>query len=124
MKNPVTRSIIVVALATCASTAALAADFERSSDSENIVRSLTVDYEDLRLEADAGVNALYTRLEKAAKRVCGRADSRNLAAQRDMRQCRADALHEAVTAIDDARLTRVYRVDHNLPLDSAVASAD
>ena len=59
----------------------------------------TVTYADLNLESAAGVEALYARIRSAARRVCGTAERHDLAAQADVRACRASAIEKAVATV-------------------------
>jgi UrcA family protein len=68
-------------------------------------RGVTVNYADLDLESPAGIERLHARLDAAARSVCGSAPTRDLDALVDWRRCRADALENAVRAIDNAALT-------------------
>lgn len=59
-------------------------------------RSVTVRYDDLKLEAKAGGQTLYSRLETASRAVCSPEESRNLAMRREWTTCYANALDDAV----------------------------
>jgi len=72
------------------------------------VRSLTVNFADLDLASAEGAQTLYGRLKTAARRVCGKADLRDLRAVEDVKGCRAEALDSAVTRIDHPRLTALH----------------
>lgn len=73
-------------------------------------RSVTVGFADLDLRTEAGVQALYRRLGRAAGRACGDYATRDLAARADWQRCRAEALAGAVERFGDARVAEVHRV--------------
>jgi UrcA family protein len=67
-------------------------------------RAATVNYADLDLESAAGVEALYARIRSAAKKVCGTAEIRDIAARADMSACRSAAMDKAVAAVGNEAL--------------------
>jgi UrcA family protein len=70
------------------------------------VPSLRVQYADLDLSRDAGVEHLYTRLRHAAGSVCDQhADVRDFRAVAAERTCAARALDRAVAEIRSSRLS-------------------
>lgn len=77
-------------------------------DSGREIKSITVNFEDLDLAGTAGAETLHGRLRTAARRVCGKADPRDLNAVKDVRRCRTEALDTAVAEIDHPRLTAVH----------------
>jgi UrcA family protein len=72
------------------------------------VRSLTVGFADLDLANAAGAETLYDRLRTAARRVCGKADPRDVGAVKDMKRCRSEALDAAVAGVNHPRLTALH----------------
>ncbi len=62
---------------------------------------------DLDGRHDAGAKAMYSRLERAAARVCG-PRSRDLELDRIVRECRATALRDAVAAANVPRLSALH----------------
>jgi UrcA family protein len=71
---------------------------------QTLVREAVVNYADLDLESAAGIEALYTRLRAAARNVCGSADTKDMAAHQNMKQCREIAIASAVSKIGNAAL--------------------
>ena len=72
------------------------------------IRTLTVRYADVDLSTTQGVAALYRRLQGAARFVCGESDN-SLAQQRSWNDCYRRAVGDAVGAVDNPRLTALYR---------------
>lgn len=71
--------------------------------------SVTVSYADLDLNKPAGAEALYSRIEGAARFVCGgRANRRDLARYRHYRQCYDEAVDDAVNQINHKGLFAVH----------------
>lgn len=66
---------------------------------------ITVSYADLDLGKPQGVDTLYARLKGAAKAACGDADARNLRERALVRECRDEALANAVDGINHSALT-------------------
>lgn len=71
-------------------------------------RSEPVRYARSDLATEQGAADLYARLEAAARRVCGQ-KSRMLAQQVQWQQCHDEALDEAVTAVNDTRLSALHK---------------
>lgn len=72
-------------------------------------RTIHVRYDDLNLGSDAGTQALFRRLSRAATRVCELEGVRDLASQHRAEVCYRDALHGAVVAVNNERLSALYR---------------
>ena len=72
---------------------------------EPTVATARVSYADLNLQSEAGVRALYRRLERAAERVCDGADRRSIG----WRECYETALAGAVKNIGAPQLTALHR---------------
>lgn len=72
-------------------------------------RSAVVSYADIDLATEQGASTLYTRLVSAANSVCGKVESRDLARYADWRNCRGAALDDAVSKVNDVRLTRMHQ---------------
>jgi UrcA family protein len=70
--------------------------------------SVTVNYADLDLSKPAGVGALYRRLEKAAKTVCGPYADRDPRRKAVWRDCYDQAVANAVANIDRPMLTALH----------------
>lgn len=77
-------------------------------DAGRDIKSITVNFEDLDLAGTAGAETLYGRLRTAARRVCGKADLRDLQAVGEVKRCRTEALDDAVAKINHPRLTAVH----------------
>lgn len=67
-------------------------------------REATVRFADLNLESEAGIETLYSRLNGAARKVCGTADRGDLQAYDDMKQCRRKSIDAAVARIGNKAL--------------------
>jgi UrcA family protein len=72
----------------------------QASAAEVDTHSLTVRYSDLDLKTEAGATALHARIARAAKAVCGPADSRALADAERVHACQANALAAAAPAAE------------------------
>lgn len=72
------------------------------------VKSITVSFADLDLGSAQGAQTLYDRLRSAARRVCGKADLRDIAGAERVKRCRSEALDAAVVKIDHPRLTALH----------------
>jgi UrcA family protein len=68
---------------------------------------LVVRYNADMLETDSGARALYSRLARAAERVCPDV-SYNLLPNPAVRKCREDALEGAINKIHNQRLAAVH----------------
>ena len=73
------------------------------------VRSETVRFDDLNLATTAGLQALYVRIQNAARDVCGQAAfTGTRVASAAWRDCVSDSVHHAVLAINNPSLTTYY----------------
>jgi len=107
--NPVT-TLSTLALALCVSAASVqAGNGSPSHDTAFETRSITVRYADLDLDSADDLDALNSRIERAARQVCGRADGRNLAMVAQWRACRSEALDTAISRVDNAQLSKLHR---------------
>ena len=81
-----------------------------NSSSHLEIDTVTVSYADLNLENEAGVQALYGRLQRASNKVCSAASVQiaGLIQQLQVDQCYRETLAEAVESIDNSNLTRVH----------------
>jgi UrcA family protein len=70
--------------------------------------SVTVRTSDLDLASDAGVQSLYQRIERAARKACAGLDTRSAATQVEYRECRATAVDGAVLAANHEALTSLH----------------
>jgi UrcA family protein len=72
--------------------------------------SIVVKYSEQSLTTDEGVYTLYRRITSAAKQVCPDASIRNFSVQRQVEQCRDQAIARAIQKIDNSRLAALYAV--------------
>ena len=70
--------------------------------------SVTVDYGDLNLANNTGVEALYRRLSIATRVVCEKFDQRPLARRAKWHQCYEGALSAVVLDVNDPRLSALH----------------
>ncbi|GMU70007.1 MAG: hypothetical protein AMXMBFR37_23390 [Steroidobacteraceae bacterium] len=111
MKNLILGAAAIAAFA-CSAT--VFADF-----GDNVtVHKVYVHYSDLNANSAQGAEALYARLKSAAKTACGGEPGRGLDAFADFRQCRSDALSQAVADVGSRTLTALHRT-HLPPLELA-----
>ncbi len=73
------------------------------------VPAVRVNYSELDLSKDAGVERLYARLRHAAEQVCGNVDHRDLVAGRQRDACVRASLDRAVEQVHSARLTARHK---------------
>jgi UrcA family protein len=71
-------------------------------------RQLTIRYHDVDMSTPDGAMALYGRISRAARLVCGER-GRSLAEQSDWQRCEQAAIAGAVQRIDNPLLTTIYR---------------
>lgn len=118
LKNRVYSSVLIGLAATCAGmTQATAANLDPG------VNSVRVSYADLNLSTDAGISALYGRLQAAAKTVCGPAPRITETLQfLDWSQCRRTALTNAIEKLDHPALSELHRQKTGFFSPSLVAS--
>ena len=64
-----------------------------------------------KLQQDAEVAALYSRLQAASRQVCSAHRDRDIASMKDYRACYSKALEDAVGAVNQQTLTAL----HNSP---------
>jgi UrcA family protein len=76
-------------------------------------RSVRIHYQDLNLDTEAGASALYSRLTRAVKDVCGSEEEIiDISQLKDIESCRRQSLANAVKAVDRPMLTAVYDTHH------------
>lgn len=100
---------IFIGAAAVAALAGNVALFAGIPDHNVVQRSVAVHYQDLEADSRAGAERLYARLKSAARRACGGAPERGLAAVSDYNRCRADALSAAVADVGSRTLTALHR---------------
>lgn len=82
---------------------------------ETVPVKTVVDYADLDLSQDAGVQALYARLQKASERVCGdNRDVRNLRMKLLYDACYQDSLARAVDNVGHAAVRAMFAADERV----------
>ena len=69
---------------------------------------VAVNYADLDLASPKGVERLYSRLQTAAEKACGRADVRDLKGRERVRDCTEGALERAVNEIGHEALSALH----------------
>jgi len=73
--------------------------------------AISVSFADLNIQNEAGARALYTRLQRATKSVCGVESYRELGSLSRVsqaEQCYVETLNEAVSKIDSAELRKIH----------------
>jgi UrcA family protein len=80
----------------------------QASDSGEYAPQKTVGYADLDLATTKGTAVLYSRLRSAAYEVCGSADSRDLERVTASKSCIAQAMTNAISAVNSPLLTSRY----------------
>jgi UrcA family protein len=98
--------LVGVAAGILGAASALAAPASASAGAD--ANSVHVSYRDLNLATDAGNRALYQRITRAARQVCGVGDSRDLAVIAHSRACERDAVAAAVHTVNSPRLVAIY----------------
>ena len=71
-------------------------------------RSVSVKTADLNLSSAAGVEALYSRIQGAARKVCSEAEGRSAARVVEHRTCLRTAMDSGVIAADNAALSALH----------------
>lgn len=71
-------------------------------------KSVAVKTSDLNLASDAGVQALYSRIESAAAKACKGVESRSASTQVAHRECMSTAMDGAVQSANHAALTNLH----------------
>ncbi|MBM4382840.1 MAG: UrcA family protein [Deltaproteobacteria bacterium] len=74
---------------------------------------------DLNLESQAGVDALYRRLESAARSVCSPAEGRSLAEKAQWKQCMSQTMDSTVASVDHDGLSRLHASKAGAPTSVA-----
>jgi len=70
---------------------------------------IIVDYSDLDLTNQSGLNVLYARLKYAAERACGSVpESRSLETRATFKKCYDGSLNDAVVGVNVATLTAMH----------------
>lgn len=77
-------------------------------------RQITVNYEGIDLAKGANAVNLYSRLQAAARTVCSEPADGQLSQVQRYRACYANALSQAVAAVDHARVTALFNSDRSM----------
>jgi UrcA family protein len=88
----------------------MAAGAASAASPDDNVPTVVVKYSEQSLATDAGVYTLYRRITSAAKQVCPDASIRNFSVQRQVEQCRDQAIARAIQKIDNSRLAALHAV--------------
>jgi UrcA family protein len=86
----------------------MAAGAAAAGNAEADVPSMVVKYDPASLATDSGVNDLYRRIVSASRRVCPSAAIKDLDAQRQVDECRSQAVSRAIRQIDNSQLAALY----------------
>jgi UrcA family protein len=86
----------------------MAAGVAGAADAARDVPSMVVKYDAASLATDSGVNDLYRRIISAARKVCPTASIRDLSGQRQVDECRNQAVSRAIRQIDNSQLAALY----------------
>jgi UrcA family protein len=97
-------------------TTSLLAINAHAADDLHAAPQRAVDYADLDLSVPADADRLYTRLQNAAKRVCGRIDIRDLRRTIKQRECYQESLAAAVATVNHNSVTALYKADKSIKL--------
>jgi UrcA family protein len=104
--NSYSKNIALAAVAgICVATFALGA---QAAEVDVPVPTRTVQYADLNLDTQAGVEKLYQRIRGAADQVCGNKDPHQLLASAAVETCVNRAVSVSVRAVNNPRLTSAY----------------
>lgn len=97
-------------------TAALLSVNAQAGDDPYAAPQKAVDYTDLDLSVPADADTLYSRLQKAAKRVCGPVATLDLSKLRKYRECYQESLANAVATVNHNSVTALYKADKGVKL--------
>jgi UrcA family protein len=104
---PCTRSVMFGIAAGTATALMLFATQRACADSDVTPPSETVHYSAQDLATSSGTRALYVRLASAARAVCPKAETGDLATFKASRRCQHQAMSRAVQTIDATQLTQM-----------------
>ena len=98
-----------------AAAAALSGAIPARAQISDAAPSVTVKYGDLNIGSPGGAQVLLSRIETAAKTVCGGApDTRQLSQWASFETCRRSAVARAVVAVDSPMLLTAMAHRHSL----------
>lgn len=72
-------------------------------------QSVTVHFGDLNLQSDAGIRALYSRIQAATRVVCSPEPAGDRLAMLQFKACRSEALSNAVAQVGSPALAALHR---------------
>lgn len=72
-------------------------------------QSVTVNFGDLNLQSEAGVRALYARIQAATRVVCSPEPAGDRLAMLEFKACRTEALSNAVARVGSPALAALHR---------------
>jgi UrcA family protein len=103
------RKDLVALVATLATGAALLCAPAHAGSVDPEIPTVTVDYSDLNLTTDAGIKALYRRLQIAAKQVCRSFEGHEIGGATQRRACYNQALSDAVAKVNVEMLSVLHK---------------
>ena len=104
MKKP---TAIAIFMLTTAISGGVMANDDRVSRSAN--NSVTVNYADLNIDAWAGANVLYRRIEAAAEKVCGVSTRRDsLVVVQSQKACMTSVVESAVRKVNNSAVASIH----------------
>lgn len=106
MRTAIASAFVIAALG-FGLTAPVGATVARSQNLEETYRT-TVHYGDLDLKTNQGADALYSRINLAATRVCEDESEPYVRLTRTYEECRHEAISGAVKEINNSLVTRAY----------------
>ena len=81
------------------------------------VASQTVRFDDLNLASEAGIAALYRRIQSAARSVCGPVNvTGSRIASQEWKDCVSNSVRQAIFTVNRPRLTAYYADHLRVPL--------
>jgi UrcA family protein len=80
------------------------------------VRTETVKFQDLNLKTEAGVDALYQRIHKAARRVCWQSSDAGLSSAYAIQRCEEKAENRAIMDVNSPELSAFYQKKTGRPV--------
>jgi UrcA family protein len=117
------KSKVAIGTALCALSVISLSAPVRASEWPEIPRQV-VNFADLDLTRTAGVAALYTRIQLAARRVCEPAMLRDLGSEQRARLCAAHALEQAIAAVNAPQLTSYHQEKQGVKVPIIVARSN
>ena len=107
-----TRRAIYIAFSTAA--LSLLGAGAHATEVRSAQKAVNIKFEDLDLSQRSGAQALYSRLQGAAKRVCVTFDRKDLERAQMEQDCYEKALGDAVATVDRSTVTALHRMDKSI----------